>query len=394
MHATPQGPRRRATLAPAQRQFTLIVQPGWDDEGDHSLGYPYGSIPRLLLTYITTKAKLQHSQGEDPRLIELGPSLDGFMREIGLNPDNGTGVRSDARRLRAQADRLFQAKISFFRRSQRADGAHGKSWQNMSVTEGGELWWDPKRPGQATLWGSRVYRGERFSQALVAAPVSLDLRGVRAVKRSPLEFDLYTWAVHKAFITNRKGAPQSVPWEGLYWQFGTEYGRPRDFKRKATAALEKIKHLFPGGGLRIEYMRTSLLEDVGGVQYDGAFPWVVADGDRATSLTGTLVSGEFFQVLGARPAPGRLLEASDAATGVEPVVVISYTPWKGRFGGDPSVLGRRLGVNGELRTVVGVAPHDFEYPSGVELWLPVAPIIMADGSELEPFSLLVRLRPG
>jgi hypothetical protein len=46
----------------------------------------------------------------------------------------------------------------------------------------------------------------------------------------------------------------------------------------------------------------SLVEDVGGVQYDGAFPWIVIDGDRATSLMGTLVSGEFFRVLGARPA--------------------------------------------------------------------------------------------
>jgi hypothetical protein len=46
----------------------------------------------------------------------------------------------------------------------------------------------------------------------------------------------------------------------------------------------------------------SLVEDVGGVQYDGAFSWIVIDGGRATSLMGTLVSGEFFRVLGARPA--------------------------------------------------------------------------------------------
>jgi hypothetical protein len=234
--------------------FTLIVRPGWDDQGDRSLGYPYGSIPRLLLTYISTKAKLQYEIGEDPRLIELGPRLDAFMREIGLNPDNGTGKRSDARRLRAQADRLFQSNISFIRRTQRDDGAQGKQWSNMNVTEAGELWWDPKRPGQATLWGSKIYLGDRFSRALVAAPVSLDLRGVRAVKGSALEFDLYTWSVHKAFITNHKRASVFVPWEGLYWQIGTEYTRLRAFRAKATTAFVKIKHLFPGGGLRIEHV--------------------------------------------------------------------------------------------------------------------------------------------
>jgi hypothetical protein len=105
---------------------------------------------------------------------------------------------------------------------------------------------------------------------------------------------------------------------------------------------------------------TSLVEDVGGVQYDGAFPWIVVDRDQATSLMGTLVSGEFFRVLGARPALGRLLEASDATTGAEPVVVISYALWQGRFGGDPGVLGRRLRAQGEIRTVVGGAPHDLE----------------------------------
>lgn len=151
---------------------------------------------------------------------------------------------------------------------------------------------------------------------------------------------------------------------------------------------------FGHADLRALREKIHLVEDVGGVQYDGAFPWVVVDGDQAASLMGTVVSGEFFRVLDARPALGRLLEASDATSGAEPVLVISYALWRGRFGGDPAALGRRLRVNGEIRTVVGVAPQDFEYPAGVELWLPIPPIVMPDGGELEPFSLLVRLRPG
>lgn len=133
---------------------------------------------------------------------------------------------------------------------------------------------------------------------------------------------------------------------------------------------------------------------VAGVQYDGAFPWIVVDGDRAVTMMGTAVSGTFFQVLGVRPALGRLLEKGDAREGAEPVVVLSYALWERAFGRDPGVLGRRLRVNGEPQTIVGVAPRDLEYPSGVELWAPLPPIMLPNGRELQAFSLLARLRPG
>ncbi len=135
------------------------------------------------------------------------------------------------------------------------------------------------------------------------------------------------------------------------------------------------------------------LEAVAGVQYDGAFPWVIIDGDRAAPMMGSLVSGTYFQVLGARPVLGRLLERQDALAGAEPVVVLSYAVWRRVFGGDPHVLGRRLHVNGEPRTVVGIAPRDLEFPSDVELWVTL-PLTLPNGQELEGFSLLARLRPG
>ncbi len=133
---------------------------------------------------------------------------------------------------------------------------------------------------------------------------------------------------------------------------------------------------------------------VAGVQYDGAFPYVVVDGDHAVTMMGTLVSGTFFQVLGVRPALGRLLERDDAREGAEPVVVLSYGLWERAFGRDPSVLGHQLRVNGETQTIVGVAPKDLEYPSGVELWVPLPPIVLPNGQELQAFSVLARLRPG
>ena len=117
---------------------------------------------------------------------------------------------------------------------------------------------------------------------------------------------------------------------------------------------------------------TRTLEAVGGVQYDGAWPWPAELGDRALTVTGTTVSGNFFEVLGARPAAGRLLVAADARAGSEEVAVIGYGLWRRQFGGDPGVAGRSIRLNGRSATIVGVAPPGFTIPKGADIWQPLA----------------------
>jgi len=140
--------------------------------------------------------------------------------------------------------------------------------------------------------------------------------------------------------------------------------------------------------------RGGIFESVAGVQYDGAFPHPMRDGDRALSVMTSLVSGEFFGVLGVRPAAGRLLEPGDAVAGAEPVAVISYGLWQREFGGDPRVIGRIIRLPGP-RTVVGVAPRGFDYPRGVELWVPLllTPDVGA-GALGWPWSIIGRLKAG
>jgi predicted permease len=76
---------------------------------------------------------------------------------------------------------------------------------------------------------------------------------------------------------------------------------------------------------------------------------------------GELVSGSFFEVLGVRPAAGRLLtSADDVVPGGHPVVVLSHAFWTRRFGGDPRIVGRTVFVSGHPMTVVGVTPRAFE----------------------------------
>jgi hypothetical protein len=74
---------------------------------------------------------------------------------------------------------------------------------------------------------------------------------------------------------------------------------------------------------------------------------------------GTIVSGEYFSVLGVAPARGRLLAPSDDLAGAPPAVVLSYAFWTRRFGSAPDVIGRTMAINDLPFTIVGVAAEDF-----------------------------------
>ena len=77
---------------------------------------------------------------------------------------------------------------------------------------------------------------------------------------------------------------------------------------------------------------------------------------------GRYVSGNFFEVLGVRPLLGRAIIPEDdriSEGGGNPVIVISYSLWQRRFGGDPAALGKTLPVEGKPFTIVGVLPPKF-----------------------------------
>ena len=98
----------------------------------------------------------------------------------------------------------------------------------------------------------------------------------------------------------------------------------------------------------------------------------LAGGDRPERVQGHLVSANFFEILRVVPTLGRTLQASDEAWGQHHQVVISEALWQRRFGGSPDVVGRTIRVDGETRTVVGVAPHGFHFPYGTDVWGPLA----------------------
>src|SRR5437879_2181328 len=89
-------------------------------------------------------------------------------------------------------------------------------------------------------------------------------------------------------------------------------------------------------------LQTRSIERVAFFSYYGAGPKPIREGDQISQLRRALVSGEFFDVLGARPALGRALRATDDVRGAAPVLVLSYGAWQRRVGGDPHVLGRQV----------------------------------------------------
>ena len=93
--------------------------------------------------------------------------------------------------------------------------------------------------------------------------------------------------------------------------------------------------------------------------------------DRANAA---LVSGSFFSTLGVQPVLGRAFTPDDDRFAASPTAVISYGYWKGRFGGDPGVIGRTIAVNGAALTIIGVSPPEFfgiQPGRPVDVWLPL-----------------------
>jgi putative ABC transport system permease protein len=115
-------------------------------------------------------------------------------------------------------------------------------------------------------------------------------------------------------------------------------------------------------------MRT--VSSMAGIVHWGTYPFALADGDRPIVLSQTQVTGNFFEVLGARPVLGRLLRADDDSN--SRVLVLSYGAWQRRFGGNPAVIGHvfKQGFTGLSLTVVGVAPPGLDYPAGTDGWRP------------------------
>lgn len=233
-------------------QFSLVVQAGIDETGN-SYGLPYGAIPRLGLLYLITQAIRTKS-----RHIELGNTLNDFIRDLGLSPETGGGKRGDAKRLIEQMNRLFNARFSFTETLTDTNGNTGKRRLNMEVAQKSELWWDIKNTEQTSIFSSCLELGEDFYNAITTNPVPIDFRAAVALKQSPLALDIYILLCLEAFKAHKSKQGRFIPYTALMEQMGSSYSDLKNFKNKFKAALRKVRTVAPticineeNGGIRI-----------------------------------------------------------------------------------------------------------------------------------------------
>jgi putative ABC transport system permease protein len=101
--------------------------------------------------------------------------------------------------------------------------------------------------------------------------------------------------------------------------------------------------------------------------------------DQPEELPGQIATVNLFEVVGASPLMGRTFLPEDGQQGHENVVILSHSLWQRRFAGDPNVVGRKITLQGQDNTVIGVMPADFHLyikqasmvRKPVDIWLPV-----------------------
>ena len=159
------------------------------------------------------------------------------------------------------------------------------------------------------------------------------------------------------FLQNSPGQPRS----SSYWKWET-YQLFRDHNRAFSALT--------------------------GMSFDNLGP-VRIEGSETETLIQENVLGNYFQVLGLKPAIGRFFVPDDVpASGMGNVVVISWSYWNSRFNRNPAILGKRIFVADQPKTIIGVASRRYTGPRvGVrtDIWVP---------EEHRDFTILARLKPG
>ena len=104
-------------------------------------------------------------------------------------------------------------------------------------------------------------------------------------------------------------------------------------------------------------------------------------------------SANFFSVIGVQPAIGAGFPKAPFYAR-DPMVVISHRLWRDRFGGDPSIVGKAIALNGPLFTVAGVMPPGFNYPNGTDVWQRLTWDLSQHSRGAHFMESIARLKPG
>jgi hypothetical protein len=263
--------------------ISLMIQPGYytqqrSERGTNgrqklvsetvSLGYPYGSYPRLMLAWIGKEIMAKKKRGEftgtlDDRRISLGNSLSEFMYNLGIPMATG-GKRGTMTLVRQQMIRLFSASIAIVQNKSTPNLNPSPGHEPLSIDRIGYVladqlstWWDPMQPGQGAMFESFVVLSEPFFNELVNRPVPVDMRALKALKQSPFALDVYSWLTYRFFTIQRR---TEIPWESLQMQFGTETESERKFRALFRKALKDVLVVYPDAKVDADSSKALVLQ--------------------------------------------------------------------------------------------------------------------------------------
>ena len=137
----------------------------------------------------------------------------------------------------------------------------------------------------------------------------------------------------------------------------------------------------------------TVFTDVAALSNKG-WPANLTDAGEPERLQGFQVSADLFSLLGVAPEVGRTFVTEEDRAGANQVVVISHDLWQRRFGGDRSIIGRKLTLNGSVYSVLGVLPRDFRFFTKTDVWTPLAFTVTEANDHNNYLEVVARRKPG
>jgi putative ABC transport system permease protein len=129
-----------------------------------------------------------------------------------------------------------------------------------------------------------------------------------------------------------------------------------------------LSNVSPANLLDWQEQQGGAFRDLVGLQW---WPANLRGRETTERIDGYRVGPAFFTALGVSPQPGRGFLEAEARPGQDRRVVLGHALWQRAFGGDPTLVGQTLTINGEPFVVVGIAPPGFQFPDGAEAWAPL-----------------------
>ena len=211
-------------------------------------GLPYGTYPRLIFAWMCTEAVRTRT----PKLV-LGHSLSQFLKVLGIRSSNSGGRWGIRSRVVQQMHRLFCCAITLELQRSRPD-ADGALRFMGGIAELQDLWWPPRNPDQPMLWTSTIELNHRLFRELIEHAVPINLRVLRAMRRSTLGLDLYLWLTYRTFGLK---SWLRLSWRQVYEQLGAEGGRPtryqiNAFRTDVLRELIKLRVAWPDLAYRVQ----------------------------------------------------------------------------------------------------------------------------------------------